>query len=306
MAKTRRQLGADPALGLRMLATMLMLAALYSAFVWVLWQAGAGTVTIIFFVAVMVGIQYFFSDQLVLASMRARIVTPNEEPGLHATIARLAAVADMPIPRLAIMESDVPNAFATGRSPGHSAVAVTRGLIRRLNPAELEAVLAHELSHIKHRDVAVMTFASFFATVASLIVQNVFYMRRYGGMGMGRRRGRSDRGGEGLMIVWLAAFVVWAVSYFLIRALSRYREYAADRGAAILTGSPANLMSALLSISGAMDRIPVQDMREVSGLNAFLIVPALRRESLAELFSTHPSLERRLENLQRIEQEMRS
>ncbi|NLN19973.1 MAG: zinc metalloprotease HtpX [Firmicutes bacterium] len=305
MAKTRRQLGADPALSMRMLATMLLLAALYSAFVWVLWQVGAGMVTIIFFVAVMVGIQYFLSDHLVLASMRARIVTPNEEPGLHATLARLAAVADMPIPRLAIIESDVPNAFATGRSPSHSAVAVTRGLIRRLSPAELEAVLAHELSHIKHRDVAVMTFASFFATVASLIVQNMFYVRRYP-VRMGGRRGRSDRDAGGLMIVWLAAFVVWVVSYFLIRALSRYREFAADRGAAIITGSPANLMSALLAISGAMERIPMEDMREVSGLNAFLIVPALRRESLAELFSTHPSLERRLENLQRIEQEMRS
>ena len=305
MAKTRRQLGADPALSMRMLATMLLLAALYSAFVWVLWQVGAGMVTIIFFVAVMVGIQYFLSDHLVLASMRARIVTPNEEPGLHATLACLAAVADMPIPRLAIIESDVPNAFATGRSPSHSAVAVTRGLIRRLSPAELEAVLAHELSHIKHRDVAVMTFASFFATVASLIVQNMFYVRRYP-VRMGGRRGRSDRDAGGLMIVWLAAFVVWVVSYFLIRALSRYREFAADRGAAIITGSPANLMSALLAISGAMERIPMEDMREVSGLNAFLIVPALRRESLAELFSTHPSLERRLENLQRIEQEMRS
>ena len=305
MAKTRRQLGADPALSMRMLATMLLLAALYSAFVWVLWQVGAGMVTIIFFVAVMVGIQYLLSDHLVLASMRARIVTPNEEPGLHATLARLAAVADMPIPRLAIIESAVPNAFATGRSPSHSAVAVTRGLIRRLSPAELEAVLAHELSHIKHRDVALMSFASFFATGASLIVQNMLYVRRYP-VRMGGRRGRADRDAGGLMIVWLAAFVVWVVSYFLIRALSRYREFAADRGAAIITGSPANLMSALPAISGAMERIPMEDMREVSGLNAFLIVPALRRESLAELFSTHPSLERRLENLQRIEQEMRS
>ncbi|MGI6610271.1 MAG: zinc metalloprotease HtpX [Limnochordia bacterium] len=302
MAATRRQLGADPALSVRMFITMLLLAALYGAFVWVLWEVGASAITIFVFVALMAGVQYFFSDQLVLSSMQARVVTPAQEPELHATLERLSAMADMPTPRLAVMETDVPNAFATGRSPRHSAVAVTRGLMRRLSSAELEAVLAHELSHIKHRDVAVMTFASFFATVASLIVQNIYYMRRFSRVG-GRRDERSSRGAA-VVLVWLAALVVWVISYFLIRALSRYREFAADRGAAVLTGSPANLMSGLLAISGAMERIPTEDMRQIGGLNAFLIVPALRRESLMELFSTHPSLQRRLAQLQRIEQEM--
>lgn len=302
MAVQRHQLGADPALSARMFLTMLLLAALYSAFVWVLWQVGASTITIVVFVALMVGVQYFYSDQMVLSSMRARIVTPAQEPELHAMLERLSAMADLPTPRLAVMETDVPNAFATGRNPSHSAVAVTRGLMRRLNPAELEAVLAHELSHIKHRDVAVITFASFFATVASLIVQNSYHFRRQ--VRMGRQRDKGSQREAGFMLVWLAALVVWVISYFLIRALSRYREFAADRGAAILTGSPANLMSGLLAISGAMERIPTEDLRQAGGLNAFLIIPALRRDSVMELFSTHPSLPRRLAQLQRMEQEM--
>jgi heat shock protein HtpX len=294
-----RQLGADFGLSARMFITMLLLAALYAAFMWVLWQNGASTATIVVFAAIMLGVQYFFSDKMVLMSMGARVVSPAEEPELHAMLERLSALADLPTPRLAIMDTDMPNAFATGRNPSHSIVAVTRGLQRRLSPPEVEAVVAHELSHVKNRDVAVMTLASFFATVASLIIQNAYRIRMYGGM-----RRRDDRNGGSWVLVWLASMVVWLISYFLIRALSRYREYAADRGAAVLTAAPGQMMSALMKISGAMDRIPSQDLRQAEGLNAFFIVPALRGESLMELLSTHPSLERRLAQLRRIEQEM--
>lgn len=298
----QRQLGADVGLSVRMFVTMLLLALLYSGFIWVLWNAGAGTSLIVVITALMLGVQYFYSDRLVLMSMRARLVSPAEEPALHAVLERLSALANVPTPRLAVVESDVPNAFATGRNPSHSVVAVTRGLVRRLDPPELEAVIAHELSHIRHRDVAVITLASFFASVASLILQNSRYMVYYGG-----HRRRSDReqdSGGGLVIVWLASLIVWMISYFLIRALSRYREYAADRGSAVLTGAPGQLMSALVKISGVMDRVPTEDLRTAGGLNAFWIIPGIKRESVLELFSTHPSLRLRLEQLRRIEQEM--
>jgi len=221
---------------------------------------------------------------------------------LHAMVERLAAQADLPTPRIAVMNTEMPNAFATGRSPRHSIVAVTRGLMQRLDPPEVEAVLAHEIAHIKNRDVAVITLASFFATVASLVMQNMRYAMIFGGYG----RGRDDRDNSGAatMIVWMASILVWIISYFLIRALSRYREYAADRGSAILTGAPAQLMSALVKISGVMSRIPTKDLRQAEAVNAFFIIPALRGESLMELFSTHPSLERRIANLKRIQAEM--
>lgn len=296
----RRQLGADAGLTFRMFITMFLLAALYGVFMWVLWQAGASFSTIVFFAAVMLGIQYYFSDQMVLWSMRARVVTPAEEPQLHAIVERLASLADLPTPRLAVIDTDMPNAFATGRNPSHAVVAVTKGLTRRLEPPEVEAVLAHEMSHVKNRDMAIITLASFFATVAQLILQNFYYVRAFGGM-----RRRDERNGAGAaMLVWLASLLVWAISYFLIRALSRYREFAADRGAAILTGAPGQMMSALVKISGAMSRIPSVDMRQAEGFNAFFIVPALKGEAVWELFSTHPSLERRLAQLQKIEQEM--
>jgi heat shock protein HtpX len=282
-----------------MFVTMFLLAALYSGFMWVLWQAGASFSTVVFFAAIMLGIQYYSSDQLVLWSMRARVVKPEEEPQLHAILERLASLADLPTPRLAVMDTDMPNAFATGRNPSHAVVAVTRGLQRRLDPPEIEAVLAHELSHVKNRDMAIITLASFFATVASLILQNFYYIQMFGG---GRRR--DERNGNAAMLVWLASLLVWALSYFLIRALSRYREFAADRGAAILTGAPSQMMSALVKISGVMARIPQTDLRQAEGLNAFFIFPALRGEAVMELFSTHPSLERRLAQLRKIEQEM--
>jgi heat shock protein HtpX len=297
----KKQLGADVRLSTRMFITMMLLAALYGGFVWLLWSVGANFFVIVFFAAIMLGVQYFYSDKLVLMSMRARIVTPAEEPKLHAMVERLAAVADLPTPQVAVVDTEMPNAFATGRNPSHSVVAVTRGLLNRLEPAEVEAVLAHELTHVKNWDVAVITLASFFATVASLIMQNMRYSMMFGGY---NRRRNNDRSSGGVAVIWLASMLVWVISYFLIRALSRYREFSADRGAAIITGAPGQLMSALMKISGLMSRIPTKDLRQAEALNAFYIIPALRGENVMELFSTHPSLERRLANLKRIEAEM--
>ncbi|MGI9950741.1 zinc metalloprotease HtpX [Moorellaceae bacterium AZ2] len=295
----RRQIRPDKGLQARMFLTMFLLAALYLFFGLVLWQAGVGYVGMAVVIGGMLVAQYYFSDRLVLWSMGAEEVSPREAPELHALVERLAVLADIPKPRVAIVRTPLPNAFATGRGPAHAVVAVTTGLLERLDPPELEAVLAHELSHIRHRDVAVMTIASFFATVASFLVQQFYY---WGWWGYGDRDEREGRGAA--MLVYLVSLVVWIVSYFLINALSRYREFAADRGSALLTGAPGQLASALMKISGVIQRIPTRDLRQAEALNAFFIVPALRGESLLELFSTHPSLERRLEYLRRLEREM--
>ncbi len=292
----RRQWPVDVSLSARMAFTMFLLAALYLFFGYALLRAGAGMLTMAIFVGVMALVQYFMSDRLVLWSMGAREVSPTEAPQLHAMVERLAALADLPKPRVAIVDTVVPNAFATGRSPRHAAVAVTTGLLHRLTPPEVEAVLAHEVAHIRNRDVAVITLASFFATIASFIVQNAYWFAM--------PRGDRDRDRNNGAFVYLVSLVVWIISFFLIRALSRYREYAADRGAAILTGAPSRLASALLKISGVMERIPQEDLRHAEALNAFFIVPALRGESLFELFSTHPSLEKRLAYLKKLEQEL--
>ncbi|MGI9862095.1 zinc metalloprotease HtpX [Moorella naiadis] len=294
----RRQLGGDAGLTARMFLTMFLLAALYLFFLAVLWQAGVSYTGMIVFVAIMLGVQYYFSDRMVLWSMGAKEVSPREAPELHALVERLAALADLPKPRVAIVPTPMPNAFATGRNPANAVVAVTTGLMERLTPSELEAVLGHELTHVKNRDMTVLTLASFFATVASFIVQNFFF---WGG-GFGGGRDRDER--NNVMLVYLASLVVWLLSYFLIRALSRYREFAADRGSAILTGSPGQLASALVKISGSMARIPNRDLRQAEAFNAFFIIPALNSNSLMELFSTHPSLERRLAYLRKLEQEM--
>ncbi|QGP92752.1 Protease HtpX [Neomoorella glycerini] len=293
----RRQLGSDAGLTARMFLTMFLLAALYLFFLAVLWQAGVSYTGMIIFVGIMLAVQYYFSDRMVLWSMGAREVSPREAPELHALVERLAALADLPKPRVAIVDTPMPNAFATGRNPANAVVAVTTGILERLDPPELEAVLGHELSHIKNRDMTVLTLASFFATVASFIVQNFFY---WGGAFSGRDRDERNN----TMLVYLVSLVVWLVSYFLIRALSRYREFAADRGAAILTGSPGQLASALVKISSSMARIPDRDLRQAEAFNAFFIIPALNGNSIMELFSTHPSLERRLAYLRKLEREM--
>ncbi|HEY8490058.1 MAG TPA: zinc metalloprotease HtpX, partial [Dehalococcoidia bacterium] len=263
----------------------------------VLWYAGLGFLPVVLIAAVLLGVQYYFSDKLVLASMGAKVVSPQDAPELHAMIERLCVLADLPKPKVAVVHTSVPNAFATGRNPKNAVVAVTTGIMETLDRQELEAVLAHELSHIKNRDVTVITIASFFATVASLIMQFAFW-----GFGFGGRD--RDRGAGAVLLVYLASILVWIISFFLIRALSRYRELAADRGGAYITGAPRNLASALLKISGSMARIPDRDLRQVEEMNAFFIIPALRKNSLESLFSTHPSLDQRLEQLQRLEQQL--
>ncbi|HEX6970918.1 MAG TPA: zinc metalloprotease HtpX [Limnochordia bacterium] len=294
----RTGLRADVGLTARMFFTMFLLAALYLGFAAVLLRAGVGITSMVVIVAIMLGVQYFFSDRLVLWSMGAREVSEREAPELHAMVGRLAQLADLPKPKIAIVQTSVPNAFATGRNPQNAVVAFTTGILDRLEPGELEGVAAHELAHIKHRDMTVITLASFFATVASFILQQAMWW----GFPIDRDRDRDGR--SSIVLVYLASLVVWVISFFLIRALSRYREYAADRGAAILTGAPSRLAAALIKISNSMSRIPERDLRQAEGFNAFFIIPAIRGESLFELFSTHPSLEKRLAYLRRLEEEI--
>ncbi len=296
----QRKWTGDGGLQIRMVVTMLLLGAVYVFFLAALWSLGAGAMTLLVFAVGMMCVQYFFSDKMILWSMGAKEVTPEEAPDLHAMVERLSAMADMPKPRVAIVENNMPNAFATGRDPKHAVVAVTTGLVYQLNRQELEAVLAHELSHVKNRDVMVITLASFFSTLAFMIMRWGMYVGLFGGFG---GRGR-DSQGSAIILVYFVALLVWIVSFFLIRALSRYREYAADRGSAALTGSPSHLSSALLKISGRMQRIPQDDLRQVEGANAFFIMPALSKNSMMELISTHPSLENRLKRLAALEQQM--
>jgi len=276
-----------------------LLLLIYLAFITLLFALHTSIVLIAVVVGGMAIAQYFFSDKLVLASMGAHEVSPQQAPELHALVERLCQLIDLPKPKVAIADTDVPNAFATGRNPEHAVVCCTSGIMRRLDEDELEAVLAHELSHVKNRDVAVITFASIFSTIASFIVQWGFWL----GLSGGRRDSRNGGASAGILI-YLASIVVWIASFLLIRALSRYRELAADRGSAIITGAPSHLMSALVKISGTMARIPTQDLRQVESHNAFMIVPALNGDSLAGLFATHPSLETRLEQLRQLQRQM--
>ncbi|MCD6197762.1 zinc metalloprotease HtpX [ANME-2 cluster archaeon] len=278
----------DYGLAARMFLTMFLLFVVYIVFIGILSYAGFGVVPIMFFAGIMLFAQYYYSDKMVLYSTGARIVSESEAPQLHGIISRLCIEADLPKPRVAIVESSIPNAFATGRSPKKAVVAVTTSLLQRLNQNELEAVLAHELTHVKNRDVMVLTIASFFSTIAFFLVR---YLIFFGG---GNRR----EGGS-IMLAWLASIVVWIISSLLIRALSRYREFAADRGSAVITGHPSHLVSALLKISGAMERVPTDDLRKAEGMNAFYIIP-ISRSSIMALFSTHPSLEKRIAALEKI------
>ena len=290
----------DGGLQTRMLVDYGLLAALYLFFMYVLLVARVPFVLIALIAGGMLLFQYFFSDKMVLASMGAREVSPEQAPELHSMIGRLAQQMDLPMPKVAVMETDMANAFATGRNPKNAVVCVTTGIMYQLDRDELEAVLAHEMSHVKNRDVQVITLASFFATIASFIMQwGLWFGGGFGG------RDRDDRGGaNAFILVYLASVVTWVVSFFLIRALSRYRELAADRGAVVVTGSPSSLASALVKISNTMARIPTRDLREVGALNAFFIIPSLKGFSAGELFSTHPSLERRLEQLDRLQRQM--
>jgi heat shock protein HtpX len=277
-----------------MLLTMFLLGALYVGFVGVLLAAGAGAVTILVVMGLLTLGQLFLSDKLGLRAMGAKEVSAEEAPGLHAMIERLCIQADLPKPRIAVADTDVPNAFAMGRSQKKATVCATTGIMRTLSPAELEGVMAHELSHVKHRDVLIMTIASFFASVAAMMLQFGFF---FGG-------GDDDEGAPAFLVVLLVSFVVYIVSFFLMLALSRYREFAADRGAALVTGRPSALASALVKISGAMQAVPTRDLREAERMNAFFIVPTSVKGAIQSLFSTHPPMERRIERLQQLEAQL--
>ena len=296
----RRSYGRDAGLSLRMLFTGSLLGLLYVIFAVVLFNVlSVGLIPMILIVVALAFFQYFTSDKLALKASGAKIVSREEAPDLHDMVERLCAMADLPKPRVAVIDTDVPNAFATGRSPKHSAVAVTRGLWQRLEPREIEGVLAHELSHIGNRDVLIMTVASFFAMLAGLLTR----FGIYGGMFGGGDRGR-DSGPPVWLIVLLVSIITYFLSQILILAISRYREFAADRGAALITGAPENLMSALQKISSEMFRIPQRDLREVETMNAFFIVPASVKTKARSLFATHPPLEQRLAALGEIAREM--
>jgi heat shock protein HtpX len=290
--------GRDTGLQVRMLVTMFLLGAVYALLVGVLFAAGAGGVTILIVAGGLLALQFFTSDKLALRAMGAHEVSPQEAPQLHALIERLCVQADLPKPRIYVMNSSMPNAFAMGRSRKAAAVCATTGILELLSPSELEGVMAHELTHIVNRDVMVMTLASFFASLASMIVQFGFFFG--GGFG----GGDDDDEGPGIMAIILVSLAVYVISFFLMQALSRYREYAADRGAAVITGRPSALSSALLKISGTMERIPQTDLRAHSEMNAFYIIPASAKNSLFNLFSTHPPIEKRIAALSRLEAQL--
>ena len=297
----RKSYGRDFGLSARMSLTMFLLGALYVAFfVFLVWFFQLGIVLVVLLLGGFAFFQYYMSDKMALAAARAKVVTPEEAPELHAMVDRLCAMSDLPKPRVAIIPTNVPNAFATGRSPKHSAVAVTQGLWDSLEPKEVEGVLAHELSHIANRDVTVMTIAGFFSMLAAYMVQ----MGMWTGM-MGGGRSRDNNGGAPALLIMLAvSLIVYALSYVLILMVSRYREYTADRGAALITGAPENLMSALQKIAGGMTRIPQKDLRELERMNAFFIIPTNVKRHVGELFMTHPPLEKRLARLAEISAEM--
>jgi heat shock protein HtpX len=291
----KRWYGRDVSLQFRMAFTMLLLTFVYLIFAFVLFRYTR--LGLFLFVIPVAGLffQYYFSDKLVLASAGARVIQPAQAPELYGVVQRLAQQADLPMPRVAIVDSQMPNAFATGRGPRHAVVAVTSGLMRQLPLPEVEAVLAHEMTHIRNRDMTVMTMASSIAAVASFIVQMGFWF------GIGGSRDRDNN--NGFVIVLLVSALVAVISHFLVMALSRYREYAADRGSAILTGQPENLQSALLRISGSMQRIPTEDLRQAQPLSA-LYFARPSRDSLGEFFMDHPPIEKRIARLQQFASEM--
>ena len=292
MARTRFR--SDKGLTLRMGGVGIGLGALYVAFGALLITQTSFAVGLVIVVGMAWG-QWYFSDSLALKSMGAKVVTPEQAPELHAMIDRLCALADMPKPRVAVAVTDMPNAFATGRTPKHSAVCVTTGIMQRLDADELEGVLAHELSHVANRDVSVMTVASSLGLLAGFITRWGLYL------GGGRSRGKD---GVPFFVVFLASMAVYFISFLLTRALSRYRELSADRSGAYLTGRPSKLSSALVKISGEMARIPNKDLREGQAISAFFFAPAINRESIGALMSTHPPLQQRLDQLAAVSAEL--
>ena len=282
----------DPGLQFRMLLTLFLLGLLYVALIVALLATGTGIVLLVVIMGALSFAQLFFSDKLALAAMGAKEVSPQEAPGLHSMIERLCIQADVPKPRVAVADMEMPNAFALGRSQKNATVACTTGIMRTLSPSELEAVIAHEISHVKHRDVLIMTIASFFASIAAIILQFGFFF------------GGGDDENPSILVVLLVSFLVYIISFFLMLTLSRYREFAADRGAAVITGRPSALSSALVKIAGAMQSVPTRDLREAERMNAFFIVPTSVKSSVKTLFSTHPPMEQRIERLQRLEAQL--
>ena len=304
----QRGYGSDFGLMFRMGFSILMLAGLWIVFMGVMFAVGVPWFMVLAFAAVGVAIQYFASDKLALMSTGAREVSAQEEPHLHAAVERIAQMCELPKPKkIAIMETHVPNAFATGRNPQNAVVAVTRGLLSRLSRREVEAVLGHEMAHIKNRDVAVMTWASLIVIAAGYLMQIMFWMSLFGGFG-GLFGGDDEEGGIGgmaaMFAVYIAIMAIYFIAQMLILALSRYREYAADRGGAIATGAPMQLASALAKINNDMYRIPDKDLREVRHASAFMFAPAISGNSITRLMSSHPPTEKRIERLQNMQREM--
>ena len=286
----------DAGLTARMILSFAILTILYLVFLSVLVYVGIDFVTIGVIASLMILAQWYFSDKIVLWSTGAHIVSREQYPELHDLVERIVARNGLPKPRIAVVNSRIPNAFATGKTPKSSIVTVTTGLMDQLETEELEGVVAHELAHIKNRDVLVLTLASLFSTVAWYLMQFSMYS---GGF---RSRGRDGAGG--MALVMLVAIITWVVSFLIIRAISRYREFVADRDGALMTGKPTKLANALLKISGTMTRMPTQDLRQVEGMNAFFIVPAISGETFASIFSTHPPIQQRVRKLMEMEAAM--
>jgi heat shock protein HtpX len=280
-----------------MVVVLLLLGVVYAALMAALYIAGAGAIGILVIAGGFAAFQFFASDKLALSAMGARIVSPQEAPQLHAMIERLCVQADLPKPRVAVVNTQMPNAFAIGRSPKHATVAATTGIMDLLSPSELEGVMAHELTHVKNRDVAIMTLAGFFATIAAYIVQFGFLFGGGGGYG-------DDDDNPSFMVLFLVSLAVYVISFLLMQALSRYREFAADRGAAIITARPSALAAALMKISSGMHRIPQKDLRASSELAAFYIFPPGVKSAVGGLFSTHPPMEKRIAALERLEAQL--
>lgn len=291
----RNRYAPDRGLTARMGGTMFLLGLLYVVLMAVLIYTGFNFVFVLVIAGGVAWAQWYFSDRVALFSMGARVVTPEQAPQLHALVDRLCAMADMPKPAVAIADTDMPNAFATGRSTDRAVVCVTTGILRRLDAEELEGVLAHELSHVAHRDVLVMTVASFVGVLAGFMTRSFLWG------GLTRRRGGDGNSAVAFLLIMAVSIAVYAISFLLVRMLSRYRELSADRGAALLTGRPAALGRALQKITGDMGSIPTRDLREKESMNAFFIAPAFGGgQSLASLLATHPPLETRLTQLARI------
>lgn len=291
----------DSGLTARMILSFFILGLLYLIFLSILAYVGLGAIPIAIIASIMIITQWYFSDKIVLWSSGAKVVTRDQFPKLHDIVERIVARNGLPKPRIAVMNANMPNAFATGKTPKSSVVAVTTNLMDILDTEELEGVIAHELTHIRNRDVLVLTLASLFSTIAWYVMQSGFY-----GGGMGYGYGRDDRNnGVGAMIlIIIAALLTWIVSFLIIRAISRYREFAADRGSAQMTGKPVKLANALMKISGTMRQIPTKDLRQVEGLNAFFIIPALSGSMIGNIFSTHPPVEKRIQKLMEMEASM--